>query len=106
MITIQKYGDHGVDIKLTAIGSTDSVFWSHRTNSYVVVENERGAFEIDGTKVSLVSINGFGEIRWTVERWMIDYALEYDAKGELTRGADDYEYLEAARHFGLVEKKG
>jgi len=51
------------------------MFWSPKTekqngfNSFVLVANPDGPWATkDGTRVTLASINGIGEIRWTVER--------------------------------------
>ena len=53
---------------------------------------------ISGT---LVSVNGGGEVRWTVSQSQIDYAVEAEARG--IRGGDAEEQLAAARHFGLAD---
>lgn len=58
------FGGHGIDRKLPVMRTTPAVFWSERGNSYVVVYKE-GNYRI-------ISINGIGEIRWTVEEWNRD----------------------------------
>lgn len=57
-------GGFGVDRKLTSMRSNAWVFWGERGNSYVVVHGEKG--------YSICSINGIGEMRWTVEEWNRD----------------------------------
>lgn len=67
-----QYGGHGVDIKLDNFGSHEGrVFWKlPEHNSYVMVPDPRGGFKTpDGTTVSILSINGIGEIRWSVQDW-------------------------------------
>lgn len=63
---ISKYGGNGVDIRLTSVANTSQVFWSHKHNSYVIVEDEKGEWSYYGKRVALLSINGIGEIRWRV----------------------------------------
>jgi hypothetical protein len=58
--TATERGGHGMAIQLPGMYSTPQVFWSDRSNSYVC----------DGAKI--YSINGIGEIRWTVEEWNRD----------------------------------
>lgn len=57
-------GGHGVTRQLATMRSDNGVFWSTRGNSYVVVETADG--------YRLYSINGIGEIRWSVEEWNRD----------------------------------
>lgn len=59
-----KRGGYGVDRQLRSMVSGPDVYWSGRANSYVVIEE-------DG-RHTLASINGIGEIRWTVESWNTD----------------------------------
>lgn len=66
-------GGHGVDIRLTSMRSNQFVFWSARGNSYVVVRD--GAVN-EPEKFRILSINGIGEIRWTVEDWNRDAESE------------------------------
>ncbi len=98
-----KYGGRGVDVKLTSAPNNDwkyqdppadTVFWSpqkwreetnrdgtKRTepaggfNSFVCVPDEQYGSWLteDGVKVSLISINGIGEIRWRVESYSPHY---------------------------------
>lgn len=79
---VQKYGGRGVDIKLRSHTDPpkDTVFWSPQKyhpngdpaggfNSFVVVDDPKhGNFATpDGQRVSVISVNGIGEIRWRVE---------------------------------------
>lgn len=60
-----KYGGHGVDIKLQSAHDTHGgrVFWN-QGNSYVIVPDDRGEWRTSGgERVTLLSINGIGEIR-------------------------------------------
>ena len=54
-------GGYGMNIQLPVMRNTPAVFWSKRGNSYVIRED-----------LKIVSINGIGEIRWTVEEWNRD----------------------------------
>ncbi len=76
-MVILKYGGRGVDVALKSERNPgpDTVYWSPRKptgggyNSFVVVADERGPFVTsDGARVALISINGIGEIRWSVDR--------------------------------------
>ena len=94
-----------MDVALRDHETTDDVFWSERCNSYVLVgaaggDRDRLMCSVKGVGVSLVSVNGGGEVRWTVSQSQIDYAVEAEARG--IRGGDAEEQLAAARHFGLV----
>jgi len=70
---VYKYGGCGVDVKLHSCHpgkmTDQGVYWGTRRQcspSYVLAEG--GPFtNIDGKAVALVSINGSGDIRWTVE---------------------------------------
>jgi len=73
---VYEYGAIGVDAKIYALGKhseiTDAGIYygskEHCAPTYVVVRCEDGCFvNLDGVRVRLVSINGHGEIRWTVE---------------------------------------
>jgi len=55
--TVQR-GGYGVQIALRHMRNDAKVFWSEQSNSYVVVD--------DGDQLTLLSINGIGEIRWRV----------------------------------------
>lgn len=93
-------GDRGrVSVHLFDTVSTSRVFWSARCNSYVLIPDPaRGEFQTpDGRNVSLVSVNGAGEIRWTVTRSQVDFQIKNGFKG-----GDGEESLAAALHFGLV----
>jgi hypothetical protein len=84
--SLSKYGGHGVDIKLTFHGDTQGgrVFWSDG-NSYVIVADDRGEWRTSsGERVTLLSINGMGEVR--------SRAMSFPP------AASD---LKAANHFGL-----
>lgn len=107
-----KYGDKGVDVKLRSAPSersryqdpdADTVFWSPQKwrkstregypdepaggfNSFVCVADEQYGSWLteDGTKVSLISINGIGEIRWRVESYSPHYGEGADKHFNLT----------------------
>lgn len=111
---IQKYGGHGVDIKLKAAPNNnwayqdpgpDTVYWSPQRwrdedgrrepaggfNSFVCVEDPQYGQWLteDGTNVALVSINGIGEIRWRVDAHSPHYgegAHEHFNLKPVTRG--------------------
>ncbi len=73
-IVFSQIVNNKVDIELWDHRSTPQVFWDmadRRCNSYVVVKSERSSlyaaiYAPDGTRVEIVSINGAGEIRWTI----------------------------------------
>jgi len=56
---LSKIGGHGVDRMLKVMVNQPWVFWSEGHNSYVVTQSEDGSYRLH-------SINGIGEIRWTV----------------------------------------
>lgn len=60
-----EYGDYGVRRNLRHMVSGPGVFWSLKGNSYVACRGPQDTIRI-------VSINGIGEIRWTVEEWNRD----------------------------------
>lgn len=57
-----------VDVALRSFTSPgpDTVFWSVAKNSYVIVRDPKGEWLHHGEPVTLASVNGRGEIRWTV----------------------------------------
>lgn len=57
---VTTYGGLGMNIQLPHMRTTEQVFWSANGNSYVT----------DGVRV--ISVNGLGEIRWSVEEWNRD----------------------------------
>lgn len=77
----------------------DAVYWSPRGNSYVLVKahldlNHQQYFLTPwGQPVTLVSINGIGELRWTVR--------PYEIIADLGGGGNSESIL-AARHFSLL----
>lgn len=91
-----EFGGHGVKVGLKGKGwDGAAVFWDTRGNSFAVVkpkpEQEGDKRVVSDQGVILVSINGIGEVRWTV------FA---------TQGGWD-ENKEATAHFGLTwEKSG
>ena len=88
---LQAYGKHGVDVRLQSFTSPgpDTVYWSERTNSYVCVADTHGPWVTsDGKPCALLSINGIGEIRWSVP------AKPFDE-----------EQIAAVKHFGLKPKE-
>lgn len=58
-------GGYGVNRQLRSMQSNAGVWWSPKGNSYVACKRDDGTFAV-------VSINGIGEIRWTVEPWNRD----------------------------------
>ena len=93
-----------VDVRLESRSTSDDVFWSERCNSYVLVAaraDDRDAFKLGNKHVTVTSVNGAGEIRWTVQPYQIEYALADEAKGRKLVG-DVVEQIAAARHFGVV----
>jgi hypothetical protein len=99
--TVYKLGGHGVDVRLHS-KYDPPIFWSARSNSYVVAADPRGEYKVKGKPVSLFSINGIGEVRWPVFRQEVEHALKMEREGKLKPDWDAYEYLAAARHYGLV----
>ena len=107
-----------VDVALNSIRTTLDVYWSPPwdaphgghggCNSYVMAESDMGEYAINNKKCSLYSINGMGEVRWSVSKSMIESALDsYNkiiAQGHIPEpwDGDFFEYLLAARHFKLV----
>jgi hypothetical protein len=57
---LTKRGGYGVDRQLRTMRSDAAVYWSPRGNSYVVVQKDDGSFRI-------LSINGIGEERWSID---------------------------------------
>lgn len=103
--------DGRADVELHSMTTTKDVFWSPRwasegggrggCNSYILMESPYGEFIHLGIQCSLVSVNGIGEIRWSVS----PNDLERDQRNEKEdwRKGDEYgEKLKAARHFGLI----
>jgi len=114
-VNVLKFGGRGVDVALTRgpkswggqEPGTNTVFWSEQRwrpsdrpgypdepaggyNSFVcVADPERGYWKTaDGQRVTLVSINGIGEIRWRID----GSHMEHYAEGSI-------------EHFGLVPFK-
>lgn len=59
-----------VERKLTEMKNTPAVFWSSTCNSYVIIASWRGQWSHPYYgNVTLLCINGAGEIRWIVDRW-------------------------------------
>lgn len=98
---VLKYGGRGVEIALLSASDPgpDTVFWSKRSykpdgevdrhghNSFVIVADVRGGWLTkDGVEVALLSVNGIGEIRWSVSSREYDHC---NAEG-------------AIEHFGLT----
>ena len=91
----------GVDIGLTHTNTTEDVFWSNG-NSYVVVESKSGEFTVEGKKVSLLSINGKGDVRWNFNGREYVNGLAKIAAGMDTHiSPAEMEGLQAMDHFGL-----
>lgn len=73
---VYQMGDNGhVNVKLYSMQlgqlTDQGVYWGSKEQnapSYVQVESEDGPYmNINGVRVRLLSVNGHGEIRWTVE---------------------------------------
>lgn len=103
-----------VTVRLEDHYTTPDIYWSARYNSYVLAEvrsdatpfEQRQAINWNGRKVMLVSVNGAGEVRWTVDQGAIDCALRDEKEEWWERvNGDGKEQLAAARHFGLAPKK-
>jgi len=108
-------GWNRVAVKLYSMTTTTDVYWSPRRyvtetrpdgttyqeqrggcNSYVLVYDERGACRApDGTRCSLVSVNGGGEVRWVIEAWDLRAMLD-------GRPSSLAEALGAFQHFRLT----
>lgn len=83
---VLKYGGRGIDVGLRSVRDPgpDTVFWSPQRyhpdgspaggfNSFVCVEDPKGDWLTeDGKRVSLVSINGIGEVRWRISNHSYD----------------------------------
>ena len=108
-----------VDGHLHEVRTTPDVFWSKRCNSYVlvVVPNpfskvkmveswyQDNFFRVGDCSAALVSVNGEGEVRWDVTRYMLESALRNEEKlgaRDWWKDSDPAEQLAAARHFGLI----
>ncbi len=77
-----------VAVTLNDHRSNRQVFWDSNYNSYVVVKDESSQLTLAGEKVSVVSVNGAGEIRWSCNK-----------QSQLRPG----EGLEAAEYFGVIK---
>lgn len=86
-----------VDVGLTHARTTADVFWSARGNSYVLASNPQ-----DAAHPLLISVNGLGEVRWTLGVPELQRALRNERESWFNPRGDDAEALAAARHFGLV----
>jgi hypothetical protein len=110
---------HGarVDVTLRDMNTTNDIYWSRSKNSYVLAEVRADSpwlthpkcadyyFQRDGRWFCLVSINGCGEVRWSVTADRLaqdeDYEEVCEAEGRDHHG-DGVEQLAAARHFNLI----
>lgn len=72
---IHGWNGHKVDCKLHEVRTTEDIYWSERSNSYVLAKPEGKAdgwgseqtwLTPNGQKCWLLSINGGGEVRWSV----------------------------------------
>jgi hypothetical protein len=63
---LSERGGYGINRQLRAMTANSWVWWSSNFNSYVAIQDERGA--------GVISINGIGEIRWIfrINEWMDD----------------------------------
>lgn len=100
-----------VAVSLREVRTTSDVFWSKRSNSFVLAEvipslsgKVPDGFLVNGTKCSLVSINGGGEVRWEISPREVASALRTEKAMSPAdfAGVDASETLAAARHFGLI----
>jgi hypothetical protein len=67
---VYQYGGYGVDVKLHSKTVPSDVYWDAVANSYVLVEDKEGLWATqDGKRVSIVSVNGIGEIRWHLREY-------------------------------------
>lgn len=88
------------------------MWWSPRCNSYVLAElradatsyDKHTAHTVDGKRVILASVNGIGEVRWTVDSDRIAYFLRDENKEHFSQ-TDGHEQLAAARYFGLAPRR-
>jgi hypothetical protein len=92
--------DGRAQITLKNTENTAEVFWSPQRyreeegrqvpaggcNSYVLIADKDGSFQLGDERVDLVSINGAGEERWRVKN-----------------GFGEADAAEAIQHFGLVK---
>lgn len=97
MRTFSKLGGHGVDIALHNFYSNDTVFWSTKKNSFVIVESITGEFNVEGKRCSIYSINGRGEIRWPVQ--IFSYRIMSESWFKADNGDGD---TEAIAYFGAT----
>ena len=104
------YVGRQVDVELHSMTTTEDVFWSHRSNSYVLAEApvlerkehvEQVLWTEEGKAVQLLSVNGIGEVRWPVWPYHLEAGQRAEKAGWIKPDHDIYEYLQAARHFGL-----
>lgn len=84
---VLKRGGRGVEVSIISARTPgpDTVFWSERVekdgevvrhggNSFVVVASDTGDWRTrDGERVALLSVNGIGEIRWSVSAQQYDH---------------------------------
>lgn len=108
--------DDRVNVKLYDTHTTRDIFWSEKFNSYVLVEVNRANAWLnmpecddfyfqtkDGKWFTLVSVNGAGEVRWSVTKEQLERAEDMEERyPDKISGWDDGEYLVAARHFRLI----
>lgn len=86
------YGGHGVQIGLQHANNTAQVFWSQQYNSFVITPDPKGQWLTpDDEQVSLLSINGIGEIRWPVMHY--GSGMKYFREGSEELAAIDYFHL-------------
>jgi hypothetical protein len=64
--TLTPTGGFGADIQLTHTHNTNQVFWSPNGNSYVAMNRDGWGRRDPIPGLTLASINGVGEIRWTI----------------------------------------
>jgi len=69
---LSTYGGYGVDRKLRTMRDDAAVVWV-RSNSYVCVRRDDGTFRVE-------SINGIGEIRWTLDPAQVGWSGDGGAR--------------------------
>ena len=92
---LQRFGGHGVDVRLRHSRTTREVYWDRIGNSYVAVRYPgKGRWVVDGLRAEIVSINGAGEVRWVVDPQASDVRDKAAARHFDALPYDDSPYLE------------
>lgn len=102
------YG-HYIDVTLHDHETTKDIYWSPvwaappdrggrgGLNSYLVFADVHG-------EIGIASVNGAGEIRWTIPEWQAKYAFRCEQKfpNSPPWAGDWVEQLGVLKHFGVV----